>query len=212
MAKQVMLPMSYPPDLLKEWSMKHCRMLTASGACDYLKAILSGKVARRCGGRRFFGEAYVAAQVKHQSGYYGSFKWLTNARFSNDRPFRKGPTRTFQEELRTALLKHFGKRQLDRLRERAREFETRSGVRPVAPDLWLIDRQGNHRFIEVKLPGDRIRPAQRAGLALIKSCLRTKTRLSIEVVDLKPEHTSKDGSRTRKGRANKRMHPTAAAR
>jgi hypothetical protein len=202
MRKPVVLPLSYPPDYLTEWSRKDCRMLTSSKACDYLKDILTAKVFRRGGGRRFFGEAYVAANIKHRSGYYGSFKWLTNPRFSSDRPFPEGSTRIFQEELRTALWKHFGRRQLEKLRERARDLENTTGVRPVAPDLWLVDRQGNHRFIEVKLPGDRVRPSQLAGMALIKSCLCTKARLSVEVADLQPERTSADVAKASKLWAN----------
>jgi hypothetical protein len=42
------------------------------------------------------------------------------------------------------------------LQENARALEIQTGIKPVPPDLWLIDRQGNHRFIEVKLPGDRL--------------------------------------------------------
>ena len=41
-----------------------------------LKRTLSERAANRPG-RRFFGEAYVAATVPHQDGWYGSFKWLT---------------------------------------------------------------------------------------------------------------------------------------
>ena len=187
MTKPVIVAMSYPADCLKDWSSKNCRMLASSGASDYLKRILTGKVGRRNGGRRFFGEAYVAAQIDHRHGYYASFKWLTNSRFCDDRPFPKGPTKEFKEKFRAALLKHFGERQLKRLAKRARDVENATGVQPVAPDLWLIDRHGNHRFIEVKLPGDRIHPEQLKGMALIASCLRANTRLTVEIVELRPE-------------------------
>lgn len=187
MSKPKIRPMSYPPNRLRDWRRKDCRLLSSSQACDYLKEILADKVARRDGGRRFFGEAYVATQIQHQTGYYGSFKWLTNARFSDDRPFPNGPTKRFQEDLRRALLEHFGRRQLEMLRKRANAVHKATGLRPVAPDLWLIDREGNHRFIEVKLPGDRIRPQQLTGLDLIKSCLHAKTQVSVEIVELKPD-------------------------
>jgi hypothetical protein len=180
--------MTYPNDRLKEWSQGDCRMLTSSGASNYLKKIVARKVARRGGGRRFFGEAYVATKITHIEGFYGSFKWLTNARFSDDRPFPDGPTKGFKERLRKALMKHFTKGQLKALRERARKFKKETGVRPVAPDLWLVDRRGNHRFIEVKLEGDLVRRPQLAGLALIASCLHPKTRLSVEIVELHPDH------------------------
>lgn len=205
MKTPVIVAMSYPPGALEAWRKKDCTLLTASRACDFIKKILSDKVARRSGGRRFFGEAYVAARIPHRAGYYGSFKWLSNPRFANNQPFPNSPTKAFQEELRTALLKHFGKNQLDRLRTRSQALEARSGMRPMAPDLWLVDRHGNHHFIEVKLPGDRIAPAQRAGMMLINSCLRPKGRLSIELAVLSPEHDREPPE----GRANKRLQPTA---
>jgi hypothetical protein len=179
--------MSYPPSLLKNWKGKDCRMLTSSSACEYLKEILTLKVGRRAGGRRFFGEAYVAANTKHVTGYYGSFKWLTNPIFSSNQPFATGPTAVFKEQLRNALHQHFGKRQLENLQKRARARHQATGVRPVPPDLWLLDRHGGHRFIEVKLPGDRIRPQQVEGMKLISSSLRPKNPTSVEIIDLYPD-------------------------
>ena len=61
-----------------------------------------------------------------------------------------------------------------------------NGKKPVPPDLWLIDAHANHRFIEVKLPGDKIKPHQLAGLALIASCLSAPTPISVEIVELVP--------------------------
>lgn len=180
--------MLYPAHCLRDWRRNDCRILTSSEASEYLKGIIAIKVKRRPRGRRFFGEAYVATQVRHRHGYYGSFKWLTNSRFLDDRPFPSGPTKPYQEELRKALLRHFGKGQLERLQKRAHKATRVVGVRPVAPDLWLIDSRGNHRFIEVKLPGDRIHPHQLAGMYLIASCLRTKGRLSVEIIELRPQH------------------------
>jgi hypothetical protein len=194
MPKLMISSMTYPCDRLQEWTKGHCQLLTSSGASAYLKKILAKKVARRGGGRRFFGEAYVATKITHKEGFYGSFKWLTSARFSDDRPFPDGRTREFKEQLRKALTKHFTRRQLQALRERASAFKKETGVRPVPPDLWLVDRRGNHRFIEVKLERDRIRRPQLAGLALIASCLHAKTRISVEIVELHPDH--KDHQRT----------------
>jgi hypothetical protein len=107
-------------------------MLTSSGASNYLKKIVAMKVARSGGGRRFFGEAYVATKITHIEGFYGSFKWLTNARFSDDRPFPDGPTKGFKEQLRKALMKHFTKGQLKALRGRARKFKKRPGGRRIS--------------------------------------------------------------------------------
>jgi len=59
------------------------------------------------------------------------------------------------------------------------------GKAPAPPDLWLIDKE-TLRFIEVKLPGDRIKPHQLAGLALIGSCLQATRRVSTEIVEVNP--------------------------
>ena len=188
MPKLVITSLTYPQRRLEDWKKGNHRMLTSSGASAYLKKIVAMKVARRGGGRRFFGEAYVATRITHQEGFYGSFKWLTNARFSDGRPFPAGRTKRLKDQLRKVLTKHFTEEGLQVLRERARRFKKETGVRPVPPDLWLVDRRGNHRFIEVKLEGDRIRRAQLAGLALIASCLHAKARISVEIVELHPDH------------------------
>jgi hypothetical protein len=48
-----------------------------------------------------------------------------------------------------------------------RALEESSGIRPAAPDLWLIDSSGNHGFMELKLPHDQVSDDQLAGLAVI---------------------------------------------
>ena len=65
---------------------------------------------------------------------------------------------------------------------------TNAGEKPSPPDLWLIDGAGNHRFIEVKLPGDTVRDCQLAGLAVIASSLpsRPGMKVNVEVFDLHP--------------------------
>jgi hypothetical protein len=71
-----------------------------------------------------------------------------------------------------ALDEHFV--DLTRLRSKALGIQRKlGGKKPVPPDLWLIVN-GMHVFIEVKLPGDRIRDAQIAGSALMARYLRTK--------------------------------------
>lgn len=107
--------------------------------------------------------------------------------------FLKGQTRKFKEQFREALFRHFGKGRIEKLIERAATAERVTGLRPVAPDLWLVDRRGNHQFIEVKLPGDRIRPTQQLGMELIASHLRAKSRLSVEIIELKPESGGRRG-------------------
>lgn len=179
--------LSYPEASLEKWRKKKYRMLQSSRASNFLKRILEMKAAERGTTRRFFGEAYVAANTRHKHGYYGSFKWLTNPRFSDGREFRGGGTSTeFQVAFRDALLKYFGKDQLAKLRKKAIAFEKETGITPVPPDLWLVDGRGNHRFIEVKLPGDSIKARQLAGMAVIAICLRPKSKISVEIIDLDP--------------------------
>ena len=180
--------LTYPQASLEAWKAQRYRMLTSSGASRFLKRILKKKASGRGGTRRFFGEAYVAVNTPHTEGFYGSFKWLTNPRFSDGRPFPDGQSSQYQKELRRALVKYFGTDQLVGLRKRAIAFRKRTGIVPVPPDLWLIDRYGNHRFIEVKLPGDSIKDGQLAGLALIATSLFVTTRISVEIADLTPDY------------------------
>lgn len=184
--------MTYPADSELEWR-RSCEMLASSKACTYLKEILGGKVSRRKGGtRRFFGEAFVATQIDHDEGYYGSFQWLTNPMFLGDRAFRHGPTQDFQKQYRRALQHHFPG-QLEGLQSNAERIERRVGVKPAAPDLWLIDSSGNHRFIEVKLPKDEVSDNQLAGLAVIAASIRSKHLLSVEVIELNPDREARVG-------------------
>ena len=57
------------------------------------------------------------------------------------------------------------------------------GQKPVAPDLWLL-ANGEHRFIEVKLPGDCLRAPQYAGLALLAAHLPSARPIAVSVVTL----------------------------
>jgi hypothetical protein len=57
------------------------------------------------------------------------------------------------------------------------------GRKPVGPDLWLTTPR-QHRFIEVKLPGDRVGRHQLLGLALIATFLRSDRSKSVEIVNL----------------------------
>lgn len=161
-------------------------MLT-SWTCTYLKDILGTKVFRRGKGtRRFFGEAYVTTQIAHADGYYGSFQWLTNSIFLGSRPFPKGSTQEFQQQYRSALQRQFCD-QLKRLQQNAKRLEEATGVRPAAPDLWLIDMSGRHRFIEIKLPKDEVSDSQIAGLSVIAASLQSERGVSVEIIELNPD-------------------------
>lgn len=58
------------------------------------------------------------------------------------------------------------------------------GKAPTAPDLWIIDKRGRHRFIEVKLPGDSVAEHQLAGMAAIVAVLSGPQKVSVELVEL----------------------------
>jgi hypothetical protein len=54
--------------------------------------------------------------------------------------------------------------------------------------LWLVDRRGGHRFIEVKLPSDGVAPHQLAGMAAIACLLNApRHRVTVEVIHLNDE-------------------------
>ncbi len=167
--------LTYAQGLLDAWEAGNYEMLASSQACEHIKGIIDVKVDRRSG-TWFFGEAFVATEFEHEVGFYGSFKWLTNPRFVDGKSFPNSFARKYQEAIRDALWEHFGADQLKMLQQVAVSFFKKHevgylrGKQPVAPDLWLID-QASLRFIEVKLPGDWIKPHQLAGLALIGSCL-----------------------------------------
>jgi hypothetical protein len=93
----------------------------------------------------------------------------------------------FEETLRTQLRGRLRVSGLRRLQRAAEAVRSTLGVTPEAPDLWLIDHRGGHRFIEVKLPGDTLSAGQVAGLTLLASRLRFKAKVSVEVVCLYSE-------------------------
>jgi hypothetical protein len=142
-----------------------------------LRRILRKKAQARPG-RRFFGEAYVAAAANCQDGWYGSYKWLTAQKWAGDEDLRN----RYQGQFREALRRHFPKLRQFQEAVAASTRDSR-GRKPVGPDLWLATPR-QHRFIEVKLPGDRIARHQLLGLALIATFLQSDRPKSVEVVNL----------------------------
>ena len=179
-----------PADVRAWQAGKVPELLQRSRASEFIKQILVEKATRRrrarraagrSGDRRFFGEAFVAAHraFAHRAGWYGSFQWLSvQAWCASRRPPAQGYPALFREALDKYVLN---------LRDtQSREAILRSllgGKHAAAPDLWLFTGS-EHRFIEVKLPGDRLRDSQLAGLALIAVCLKTAHPVSVEVVSL----------------------------
>ena len=160
----------------KQWTRGNYEMLTTSGASPFLKQVLVEKA--RVVPNKFFGEAFVASHVNHDEGYYSSFKWLTSATWTDKSKKQSARAAEFKQALRT----HFPR--LAELQARARTLSERlGGPKPVAPDLWLLVN-GEHRFIEVKLPGDRLRAPQYAGLALLAAHLPSALPIAVSVVTL----------------------------
>jgi len=183
--------MPYPESLLQAWKSGDYSMLTSSTASDYIKRILVHKAKKRPG-RRFFGEAFIASRVAMKEGWYNSFQWLTSDKWLTGR----GLEPEFERPFHRALLKYMGADVLPNLQRKALSLYSQDRDRflvgkefkkPVAPDLWIIDKQGRFRFIESKLPGDTIQPHQLAGLALIKKYLKPSSQVTVSIVTLYPE-------------------------
>jgi hypothetical protein len=176
--------LSYPEALLEAWKSVDYSMLTNSRASDYIKNILVSK-ARKRPGRRFFGEAYIASKTEMVEGWYNSFKWLTSKRWITG----KGLEDEFEKPFYEALMKYIGKDIMKDLQDRAKNLvKDGTHIKPVAPDLWLINKNGQFKFIESKLPGDVINHHQIAGLALIKKYLDAVKPVSVVIVTLYPEN------------------------
>jgi hypothetical protein len=170
--------LAFPKSKLLQWEQGKYEMLGQLKAWSFLKRILDEKVHnRRRPGRRFFGETFVATNVSHEKGWYGSFKWLISW------PARQSSG--YAGEYRAALKDAFPS--VSKIPPKALGLrKLLVGKKPVPPDLWLIVN-GEHRFIEVKLPGDTIRPTQIAGLAVIATCLPSKENVSVWLYNLHPE-------------------------
>jgi hypothetical protein len=170
--------LSYPEAMLNQWRRGNRRLTRELPKASFLRRILCEKIRNRGKlDRRFFGETFVATRVAHEDGWYGSFKWLSSW------PATDGSR--YATEYRAALKKHFpavSEISLSGMPLR----EHLEGKKPMPPDLWLFVN-GAHQFIEVKLPGDSIRPSQIAGLAQIATCLSGTRPVSVWIYNLYPE-------------------------
>jgi len=167
----------YTETELERWKKGNYSLV--KGCPKPLKGILRQKALARPG-RRFFGEAKVAASIPHEEAWYGSFKWITSPRWCSAQ--RLGTP--YSEQFRDALMAHFP--ELAEFQQVARRSAGRVSRKPVGPDLWLVTPH-EHRFIEVKLPGDRTAEHQLLGLALIATHLRAQRPISVELAQLYSE-------------------------
>jgi len=168
--------LTFPEAERERWRNGSDEMLENSSASPSLKRVLIKK--HRVRPRRFFGAAFVASHLKHDAGWYCPFKWLKSSKWIGDTELQSDD----QVDFRSALAKYFPL--LRELHSRAPELLTSlGGSDPVGPDLWLIVN-GEHRFIEVKLPGDKLASHQLAGLALLAHCLPSAMPVSVSVITL----------------------------
>jgi len=165
----------YSKSLLDKWKRGDYSFLSSSKASDYIKDILIFK-ARNKPGRRFFGEAYIASTLGYDTidGWYNSFKWLTADKWLSGKNLEP----RFEKPFYSALHERIGTVIMQKLQRSAKEYywkykDSLEHKRPVAPDLWVVDKNGEFLFIESKMEGDYIRPHQLAGLALIKKFIRS---------------------------------------
>jgi hypothetical protein len=142
----------------------------------FLTEIISDKARVRP--KRFFGEAYVAGHWGYDEAWYSSYKWLTSSIWTSG----KCPSDKYHQVFHAALQKHFPR--LPECQAKARAFAARNGFKPVAPDLWLI-LDGEHWFIETKIPPDHISDSQLAGLAVIATCLPATKPVHVALVELR---------------------------
>jgi hypothetical protein len=176
----------YPERLLQRWKDGHYDVLDDRRISRFIRDILQHKAFRRResrlrkgrnGDRRFFGEAYVASQIEHDTGWYGSFKWLTSPLCITERK----ASGEYSQEFWAALRGYFQDCLPDVHERASRLYNLPDFRKPVPPDLWLVVGR-THQFIEVKLKGDHVRNSQIAGLAVITSCLCGVVPVSVGVV------------------------------
>lgn len=178
--------MYYPESLINAWKRGErsgYSMLLNSNASDYIKKILIAK-AKNKKSRRYFGEAFIASNIAMNEGWYNSFKWLTARKWVTGSGLKNEYERSFYN----ALSKYID---LSALQSKVIQYYNKhkaelNNKKPVAPDLWVIDPSGAFHFIEAKLPGDTLKPHQRAGLLLINQHLKHFLSISITIVILIP--------------------------
>ena len=182
----------FPPGELKIWEAGDYGLLERSESSAYLKRLLVERAEVRP--RYFFGEAWIVACVRpHVKGVYGSFKWLTAQKWSRSSLWK--PRLWYEKEYKQQLSQYVPF--LDDMRLEARKMKVpgigvssdkkkRKKLSPSEPDLWLIDNEERHHFIEAKIhPRDEATQQQVAGLALIAShFLKHGLSVSTEILTL----------------------------
>jgi hypothetical protein len=198
--KEVLL--AYDKPLLYQWKQGNIDMLLNSSAPGYCKKIIQHK-KREESKRRYqawyFGESYVAAQkgdtVKY--GWFNSYHWLAEEEWANENYVAPREKFAMDEELKTefnqALLDNIGLKLVKKIQTQVNILydnfkKDLKYSKPKAPDLWFIDKNGKHHFIEVKMrPQDTAKNHQVAGLVVLYKCLNA----SVKVVRIYERHKLK---------------------
>ncbi len=170
----------YRKALLEAWINGDYSMLTSSTSSDYIKKIIVRKAKKRPG-TRFFGESFVSSLLykKMNEGWYSSYQWLTSDQWLTG----KSLTSRFEKLFYEALHTHLGTDPLTKIQNNSKNFLYKNKIKPRAPDLWLIDKSGEHHFIECKKGSDKIHCGQIESLAIIKKYLKCL----IRIINLYPE-------------------------
>jgi len=111
--------MSFPPAFLKRWRNGDYSLLTSANIPSYIKQIIVQKAKIRPG-RRFFGEAFVAASFssKIKDGFYCSYKWMTSEKWITG----KGLKPEFERPFYDGLHKYIGTENLKKIQKRSNKY------------------------------------------------------------------------------------------
>jgi len=175
--------MSFPLEFLKRWRNGDYSLLTSANIPSYIKQIVVQKAKVRPG-RRFFGEAFAAVSMSKEikDGFYSSYKWMTAEKWITGKSLKS----EFEKSFYDGLHKYIGTENIKEIQKRSDKYRvSHNGNKPVASDLILIGNNGRLLFLEIKLPGDTIRPNQIPGLAILKSFAPLNAEVSI--ISLYPE-------------------------
>jgi len=121
--------MSFPPEILKRWRNSDYSLLTSANIPSYIKQIIVHKAKVRPG-RRFFGEAFVAASFssKIKDKFYYSYKWMTAEKWITG----KGLKPEFEKPFYDGLHKYIGTENLKKIQKWSNKYrENHDGNRPI---------------------------------------------------------------------------------
>lgn len=175
--------LGYSADDLKRWTTRDYSIIDPR-LPDHVRNMLIEKVGNRKSNpktARFFSEVNIlnhhAPMIKDGIVWYSSYKWLTKRRWLTGE-VEEG----YKSQFFVDLLKYIGRDNIVNVQQQANAFRDKDGGRilgftksgkvryPVAPDIWLVLKDGGLKFIEGKHK-ETLEGMQLVGLALIKKYL-----------------------------------------